>query len=133
MGPGSPSVLYNMPAAIEQHVEWIADCIAYMRADGVQHIEARAEALDDWVEQVDAAANATLLPRAQHSWYLGGNVPGKPRAFMPYAGGMAREREICADIAARGYQGFSLSGSVGRKSTTMTSAQASYRQIANEE
>jgi cation diffusion facilitator CzcD-associated flavoprotein CzcO len=113
-GPGSPSVLCNMPVAIEQHVEWITDCIARMRADGVQHIEARAEAMDDWVEQVNAAANATLLPRAQHSWYLGANVPGKPRVFMPYAGGMARYREICADIAARGYQGFSLSGAVGR-------------------
>jgi len=108
-GPGSPSVLCNMPVAIEQHVEWITDCIAHMRAHGLERIEARAEAMDHWVEQVNAAANATLLPQAHHSWYLGANVPGKPRVFMPYAGGMAFYREICADIAAKGYEGFTLS------------------------
>ena len=109
-GPGSPSVLCNMPVAIEQHVEWITDCIAHMRAQGLERIEARAEAMDDWVQQVNAAANATLLPQAHHSWYLGANVPGKPRVFMPYAGGMARYREICADIARKDYEGFTLSG-----------------------
>ena len=67
------------------------------------------EAVDRWVEQVNEAANATLLPQAEHSWYLGANVPGKPRVFMPYAGGMARYREICADVAAKGYEGFALS------------------------
>jgi len=109
-GPGSPSVLCNMPVAIEQHVEWVTDCIAHMRAQGLERIEARAEAMDQWVEQVNAAANATLLPQAHHSWYLGANVPGKPRVFMPYAGGMARYRKICADVAAKGYEGFALSG-----------------------
>ena len=109
-GPGSPSVLCNMPVAIEQHVEWVTDCIAHMRAHGLERIEARAEAMDQWVEQVNAAANATLLPQAHHSWYLGANVPGKPRVFMPYAGGMARYRKICADVAAKGYEGFALSG-----------------------
>ncbi|MBV9521436.1 MAG: NAD(P)/FAD-dependent oxidoreductase [Alphaproteobacteria bacterium] len=109
-GPGSPSVLCNMPVAIEQHVEWITDCIAYLRRKGLERIEARTEAADRWVEHVNAAANATLLPLAKHSWYLGANVPGKPRVFMPYAGGMARYREICADIAAKGYDGFALSG-----------------------
>ena len=108
-GPGSPSVLCNMPVAIEQHVEWITDCIAYMRAHDLNRIEARVEAMDNWVEQVNAAANATLLPQVNHSWYLGANVPGKPRVFMPYAGGMARYRRICADIAAQGYEGFALS------------------------
>jgi len=108
-GPGSPSVLCNMPVAIEQHVEWITDCIAHMRAHGLQRIEPRSEAMDDWVEQVNAAANATLLPQAHHSWYLGANVPGKPRVFMPYAGGMARYRAICAHIAEDGYEGFALS------------------------
>ena len=91
-GPGSPSVLCNMPVAIEQHVEWITDCIAHMRDHGLERIEARAEAVDSWVAQVNAAADATLLPQAKHSWYLGANVPGKPRVFMPYAGGMARYR-----------------------------------------
>jgi len=109
-GPGSPSVLCNMPVAIEQHVEWITHCIAHMRAHGMERIEAQPEAVDRWVEHVNEAANATLLPQAKHSWYLGANVPGKPRVFMPYAGGMARYREICANVAARGYDGFTLSG-----------------------
>jgi cation diffusion facilitator CzcD-associated flavoprotein CzcO len=107
-GPGSPSVLCNMPVAIEQHVEWITDCIAYLRAHGIERIEATADAMDRWVAEVNAAANATLLPQAKHSWYLGANVPGKPRVFMPYAGGMAHYREICDGVAARGYEGFAL-------------------------
>jgi cation diffusion facilitator CzcD-associated flavoprotein CzcO len=109
-GPGSPSVLCNMPVAIEQHVEWITDCIAHVRARGLDRIEATPEAVDRWVDQVNAAANATLLPQATHSWYLGANVPGKPRVFMPYAGGMAHYREICTGVAARNYEGFELSG-----------------------
>jgi len=109
-GPGSPSVLCNMPVAIEQHVEWIADCIAHMRAKGLERIEAKPEAMDRWVGEVNAAANATLLPQAHHSWYLGANIPGKPRMFMPYAGGMAHYRRICNDVAAKGYEGFALSG-----------------------
>jgi len=108
-GPGSPSVLCNMPVAIEQHVEWISDCIAHLRSRGLDRIEPKPEAVDRWVDQVNAAANATLLPLATHSWYLGANVPGKPRVFMPYAGGMAHYREICGDVAARGYEGFVLS------------------------
>jgi cation diffusion facilitator CzcD-associated flavoprotein CzcO len=107
-GPGSPSVLCNMPVAIEQHVEWITDCITYMRERGIERIEARDEASDAWVQQVNEAAHATLLPEAHSSWYLGANVPGKPRVFMPYAGGMARYREICDEIAAKGYEGFAL-------------------------
>ena len=108
-GPGSPSVLCNMPVPIEQHVEWITDCIAHMRQHGLKRIEPRDEAVDSWVAQVNAAAAATLLPQATHSWYLGANVPGKPRVFMPYAGGMAHYRKICADVAARNYEGFTLS------------------------
>lgn len=107
-GPGSPSVLCNMPVAIEQHVEWITDCIAHMREHGFNRIEATVEAMDSWVAQVNAAAAATLLPQAKHSWYLGANVPGKPRVFMPYAGGMAHYRKICAKVAARDYEGFVL-------------------------
>ena len=109
-GPGSPSVLCNMPVAIEQHVEWITDCIGHMRANGLERVEAQPEAMDRWVAEVNAAANATLLPQAHHSWYLGANVPGKPRVFMPYAGGMGRYREICNEVAARGYEGFALAG-----------------------
>lgn len=105
-GPGSPSVLTNMPVAIEQHVEWIADCIAHLRAKGLATIEATEQAAEDWVAHVNDAANATLMPQAGHSWYLGANVPGKPRVFMPYAGGMARYRRTCAEVAAQGYPGF---------------------------
>ena len=108
-GPGSPSVLCNMPVAIEQHVEWITACIAHLRERGFERIEAAPDAVDRWVAHVNGAANATLLPQAKHSWYLGANVPGKPRVFMPYAGGMARYRETCAAVALKGYEGFTLS------------------------
>jgi cation diffusion facilitator CzcD-associated flavoprotein CzcO len=107
-GPGSPSVLCNMPVPIEQHVEWITDCIAHLRAAGIARFEAKPDAADRWVEEVNAAASATLLPQASSSWYLGANVPGKPRVFMPYAGGMARYRRICEDVAKRGYDGFGM-------------------------
>ncbi|MEZ5815519.1 MAG: NAD(P)/FAD-dependent oxidoreductase [Hyphomicrobiaceae bacterium] len=107
-GPGSPSVLCNMPVPIEQHVEWVTDCIDHMRRNDIERIEAKPEAVDKWVAHVNEAANATLLPEAHHSWYLGANVPGKPRVFMPYAGGMARFREICDDVASKGYEGFVL-------------------------
>ena len=111
-GPGSPSVLCNMPVPIEQHVEWIADCIAHMRANGFAQIEPEPEAVDRWVEHVNEMAAATLLPQASSSWYLGANVPGKPRVFMPYAGGMAHYRRICNEVAANGYQGFKLMAAV---------------------
>ena len=108
-GPGSPSVLCNMPVAIEQHADWITDCIRHMRDSGLERIEARADAVDKWIAEVNEMAHKTVLPLARHSWYLGANIPGKPRVFMPYAGGMVRYRQICADVAARGYEGFMLS------------------------
>ena len=108
-GPGSPSVLCNMPVAIEQHADWITDCIEHMRAKGLERIEARPEAVEKWVAEVNEVANRTLLPMAKHSWYLGANIPGKPRVFMPYAGGMIRYREICQNVAAHDYEGFVLS------------------------
>lgn len=107
-GPGSPSVLCNMPVAIEQHVDWITDCIAHMRESGFNRVEADPKAVEGWMEEVQRAVNATLLPQAQHSWYLGANVPGKPRIFMPYAGGMAHYRKICAEVAEKGYAGFAF-------------------------
>jgi cation diffusion facilitator CzcD-associated flavoprotein CzcO len=107
-GPGSPSVLCNMPVPIEQHVDWIAGCIMHMRDTGLKRIEAELGAAEDWVAHVNEAANATLLPQASSSWYLGANVPGKPRVFLPYAGGMNRYAEICDKIAAEDYRGFRL-------------------------
>jgi cation diffusion facilitator CzcD-associated flavoprotein CzcO len=109
-GPGSPSVLTNMPVAIEQHAEWITSCIAWMRANAIASCEAAPEAAEQWARQVNEAANVTLLPLATHSWYLGANVPGKPRVFMPYAGGLARYRALCDEIAAKGYEGFLMEG-----------------------
>ncbi len=105
-GPGSPSVLTNMPTAIEQHADWIAGCIADMRQRGLRRIETTEAASEAWVEEVNRAADATLLPMASSSWYLGANVPGKPRVFMPYAGGMARYAALCQDVAEDGYRGF---------------------------
>lgn len=104
-GPGSPSVLSNMVISIEQHVEWIGDYIAYLRGEGIQRTEASAEAEQNWVEHVNELANRTLLPKAA-SWYMGANVPGKPRVFMPYLGGVGKYRRICDEVADNGYMGF---------------------------
>jgi cyclohexanone monooxygenase len=106
-GPGSPSVLSNMVVSIEQHVEWITDCIGWMRRAGHTRIEATPHAQAAWVEHVNALADATLFPQAL-SWYTGANVPGKPRVFMPYVGGVGAYREKCAAVAAAGYAGFSI-------------------------
>ena len=107
-GPGSPSVLANMVTAIEQHVEWISDCIAWLGERQLGAIEATAEAQDAWVAHVNEVAEGTLFPLA-NSWYLGANVPGKPRVFMPYIGGFGVYRQKCSEIAANGYEGFALS------------------------
>ena len=106
-GPGSPSVLSNMMVSIEQHVDWISDCIAALRERGVAAIEATAEAEDAWVEHVNHAAEATLYPLA-NSWYIGANIPGKRRVFMPYVGGVGVYREKCDKVAAADYEGFRM-------------------------
>jgi len=108
-GPGSPSVLCNLPPAIEQHVNWITDCIDHLRREDLKLIEANEDAANAWVEEVNAAANATLLAKVKHSWYLGANVPGKPQVFMPYAGGFARYIDICNRVTANHYEGFTRS------------------------
>jgi cation diffusion facilitator CzcD-associated flavoprotein CzcO len=107
-GPGSPSVLTNMPVAIEQHVDWITGCIAHLRANGIRTIEPAEDAVRAWGEHVEECARATLLYDAKHSWYFGANVAGKPQVFMPYAGGLARYARHCAEVAGRGYEGFVL-------------------------
>jgi cyclohexanone monooxygenase len=104
-GPGSPSVLTNMLPTIEQHVEWIADLIGFMRARGMALIEPMRQAEDAWVEHVGELAGRTLRYTCG-SWYLGVNVPGKPRVFMPYIGGFPKYIERCNEIAANGYEGF---------------------------
>lgn len=112
-GPGSPSVLSNMISSCEQHVEWITDCLAWLDANGVDAIAADPQAQEDWVRKVNEAADQTLFPKA-NSWYIGANIPGKPRVFMPYVGG--HYRQICNTVAADGYRGFRLSGSADRAS-----------------
>jgi cyclohexanone monooxygenase len=106
-GPGSPSVLSNMIVSIEQHVDWIADCMAHMRHHGFEAMEATRQAEDKWVTHVNEVAAATLYPQA-NSWYMGANIPGKPRIFMPYIGGVGPYRQICNDVAATGYEGFAM-------------------------
>ena len=106
-GPGSPSVLTNMMVSIEQHVDWIAGCIDYMARNGHTTIEATIEAEDAWVGHVNAVADLTLFPTC-NSWYLGANIPGKTRVFMPLIGYPAYV-EKCDEVAASGYEGFSLS------------------------
>ena len=104
-GPGSPSVLSNMMTAIEQHVEWVDECIGHLSEQGQTTIEATADAQADWDQQVHDEAYATLYPQAA-SWYMGANIPGKPRVFLPYIGGVGKYTEICADVAADDYRGF---------------------------
>ena len=108
-GPQSPSVLSNMPVSIEQHVEWVSDCIEAMRNSGKSVIEATAEAQEQWVAHVNAVVNATLMVGA-NSWYMSANIPGKPRAFLPYLGpqGVGGYRQKCDEVAAAGYEGFAL-------------------------
>lgn len=108
-GPGSPSVLSNTVNSIEQHVDWISDCLTHMSQRGLSRIEPTVEAENDWVKQVDEAADAWLYKKATHSWYLGANIPGKPRVFMPYVDSGGAYRKICDRIAANHYEGFSLS------------------------
>ena len=95
-----------MVPSIEQHVNWIADCIAYMRERGHARIEPTVEAEDGWVSHVNDVAGLSLYPSC-NSWYLGANVPGKPRVFMPYLG-FPPYVEKCNEVAANGYEGFAL-------------------------
>lgn len=105
-GPGSPSVLTNMIPSIEQHVEWISQCLCDLRERGAEVIEAEPEAEAYWVDHVNAVADLTLYPTC-NSWYLGSNIPGKTRVFMPLIG-FPPYVEICDDVAADGYRGFAL-------------------------
>ena len=108
-GPGSPSVLSNMAVSIEQHVEWVADCLVDLRDAGNTTIEPTATAAARWVQHVNEWADLTLMPSA-NSWYMGANVPGKPRVFLPYVGGVGPYRLICDEVVERGYLGFALDG-----------------------
>ncbi|GAA1845218.1 NAD(P)/FAD-dependent oxidoreductase [Pseudonocardia ailaonensis] len=106
-GPGSPSVVSNMPVSTEQHAEWIGNLLIHLREQGIERVEATREAADQWTDHVQQVASGTLYPRAA-SWYMGANIPGKPRVFLPYVGGVGNYRKKCDDVAASGYPGFAL-------------------------
>lgn len=113
-GPGSPSVKGNMLNSLEQHVDFVTDSILYMREHDYELMEPTREAENDWVDHVQETANRTLFPRA-NSWYMGANIPGKPRLFMPYIGGVGRYRKKSELIVANGYEGFTFG--VSKKSS----------------
>jgi cation diffusion facilitator CzcD-associated flavoprotein CzcO len=123
-GPTSPSVLSNMIVSIEQHVEWVADCIAHLRDEGIAAIEPTPEAQEAWARHAEEVGNATLYPTAD-SWYMGANVPGKPRVFMPYIGGVGAYRERCDEVAANGYEGFTLVPAGARYAAAPTKEESS--------
>jgi cyclohexanone monooxygenase len=106
-GPQSPGVKSQMILACEQHVDWIVDCLQYLRGLGLTRIEAEQNAEDSWVRHNNEVAERTLYPLA-NSWYVGANIPGKPRVFMPYVGGVTAYKKKCDEVAARGYEGFRL-------------------------
>ncbi|MEV0088098.1 hypothetical protein [Saccharopolyspora sp. NPDC050642] len=105
VGPGSPSVLVNMVTASEQHGDWVANCLRYMDERGLATVEATPEAEQGWVDEANAVAEQTVYPSAA-SWFRGDNMPGKPKTFMPYAGGFPRYEKRCDEVAAGGYVGF---------------------------
>ncbi len=113
-GAGSPSVLANVVVSIEQHVQWLAGLLAYMRERGFDSVEATQEPEDAWVEHVNELAAKTMYVHG-NSWYLGANIPGKPRVFMPYVGGIPAYRKVCATVAANDYEGFAF-GDAGDRS-----------------
>ena len=106
-GPQSPSVLGNVPSMIQQHVEWIFECIQYLRSQGVETIEATVGAEESWSKHCNELADTTLYTKAE-SWYTGANIKGKPRGFLIYTGGLPLYRQKCDEAAANGYEGFSL-------------------------
>ncbi|HKH51706.1 MAG TPA: alpha/beta hydrolase fold domain-containing protein [Mycobacterium sp.] len=111
-GPGSPSVLSNMVVSIEQHVDWIIDCLAHLRERGLEVVEPTEAAEAGWTQHVNDCADITLYPAA-NSWYMGANVPGKPRVFLPYCAGVDFYRASCDEVVARDYLGFKLTGPNG--------------------
>jgi cation diffusion facilitator CzcD-associated flavoprotein CzcO len=128
-GPGSPSVLSNVIVCIEQHVDWIAGALAHLRARGLDQMEATEQAQEAWVSHVNEVAAKTLFPETA-SWYMGANVPGKARVFMPYVGGVGPFRVICDRVAAEGYEGFAI-GRIGARpasEATPSTQSAPFRQ-----
>ena len=99
-------MLTNMLPSIEHHVDWIGDCVSYLEQKGHATIEASLDAQTEWVEHVNEVGEASVYPHC-NSWYLGSNVPGKPRVFLPYLG-FPPYAEKCTEVANRDYEGFAL-------------------------
>ena len=108
-GPGSPSVLASMIQAIEQHVDWMADCMAHMRDIGAATIEPVQADEDEWVEHVNEVSKISLRSTCS-SWYVGANIPGRPRVFMPYIGGFPIYVQKCNEVMTNGFEGFVMEG-----------------------
>ena len=123
-GPGSPGVKSQMILSCEQHVDWIVDCLSYMRDRGMESIEPTEEAQFAWTMHVKEVADSTLYPRAA-SWYMGANIPGKPRVFMPYVGGVHNYKKKCDEVAAKGYEGFRLTRPARRSAAAPARSAAS--------
>ena len=113
-GPGSPSVLSNMVVSIEQHVDWITAAFEHLRNQKLETLEATAAAQEGWATHLNDLSNLTLYPVA-NSWYMGANVPGKPRVFLPYIGGVDAYRQTCNEVAEQDYLGFEQSGPSGSR------------------
>ncbi|GAQ26555.1 NAD(P)/FAD-dependent oxidoreductase [Ralstonia insidiosa] len=124
-GPGSPGPLANMSMSIEQHVDWIARCMEYLREHNVDRIDADRHAEESWMQHVQEIVGRTLYLKA-NSWYLGANVPGKPQVFLPYLGGHGAYRKKCDDVAASGYEGFVLTRNAANESINMPNAEAAH-------
>ncbi|WP_277184911.1 NAD(P)/FAD-dependent oxidoreductase [Caballeronia sp. BR00000012568055] len=124
-GPGSPGPLANMSMSIEQHIDWIAACMTYLRDHSIERIDAVPQAEEDWMQHVQDVVSNTLYLKA-NSWYIGANVPGKPHVFLPYLGGHGTYRRKCDEIAAAGYPGFVLSGAPPRDAAQASSAEATH-------
>jgi cyclohexanone monooxygenase len=112
-GPGSPSVLASMIQAIEQHVDWLADCVGHMRDIGATSIEPLLKDEDEWVAHVNDVSTVSLRSTCS-SWYVGANIPGRPRVFMPYIGGFPVYVQKCNEVMSNGFDGFVLEGAPDR-------------------
>src|SRR5262249_53993993 len=113
-GPGSPSVLLNMVVSIEQHVDWVGACLVHMREQRLDVVEPTALAEAGWGQHVNDCGDITLFPRA-NSWYMGANIPGKARVFLPYVGGVDRYRKACDEVVKRNYLGCAFDGPGGAR------------------
>jgi cyclohexanone monooxygenase len=119
-GPGSPSTLGNMVVSIEQHIEWVADLLVYMRDRQLTKVDADAKFEAEWAEHVTDVAETTVYPKAS-SWYMGANIPGKRRVFLPYIGGIGHYRKLCDEVARKGYEGFTFGSRDSSESTKQAS------------